>query len=65
MAANLRLKIARLAAEVTQLQLAEMCGVQEQLITRLETGRLIAPPPEKRARIAEVLGVRPFEIFDR
>jgi transcriptional regulator with XRE-family HTH domain len=65
MAANLRLKIARMAAEMTQQQLAAACGIQEQHITRLETGRLIAPPPEVRARIAEILGVRPFEIFDR
>ena len=61
----MRLKIARMAADLTQHKLSEESGVTEQLITRLETGRLMAPPPEVRARIADVLGVRPFEIFER
>lgn len=65
MAANLRFKIARMAAGLTQKRLAELCGTTESAVTKLETGRVVAPPPEQRQRIAEVLGVQPFEVFDR
>ena len=63
--ANMRLKIARMSAGLTQKQLAEMCGVSDQAITRLEVGRVVSPDPEIKRRICEALCAAPFEIFDR
>ena len=63
MAANYRLKAARVLKGMTQLQLAEKVGMQEHDISRLETGRSQAEPELKR-RLAEVLGKPAFELFD-
>ena len=63
--ANMRLKIARMSTGLTQAQLAEMCGVSDQAITRLEVGRVVSPDPEIKRRICEALCVASFEIFDR
>ena len=63
MAANLRLKAARVLRGWTQLQLAEKVGLQEHDVSRLETGRTEADTELKR-RIAEVLQKPTFELFD-
>jgi transcriptional regulator with XRE-family HTH domain len=46
MAANNRLKAARVLKSMTQLQLAELVGLKEIEISRFETGRG-TPSPEK------------------
>jgi transcriptional regulator with XRE-family HTH domain len=63
MAANYRLKAARVLKGLTQLQLAEKIGLQEHDVSRLETGRSVPDGPTKE-RIAQVLQKRAFEIFD-
>jgi transcriptional regulator with XRE-family HTH domain len=63
MAANYRLKAARVLRGLTQLELAERLGVEEHDVSRLETGRTQADSEMKR-RVAEVLGKPAFELFD-
>jgi transcriptional regulator with XRE-family HTH domain len=63
MAANYRLKAARVLRGWTQRQLAEKLGVEEHDVSRLETGRTQADPEMKR-RVAEALGKPAFELFD-
>lgn len=62
MAANTRLKAARVLRGLTQLQLAEKIGTREIQVSRIETGRVQADGELKR-RIAEVLGKPTFELF--
>jgi transcriptional regulator with XRE-family HTH domain len=52
MAANYRLKAARVLKGLTQLQLAEKIGLQEHDVSRLETGRSVADGTTKE-RIIE------------
>ena len=63
MAANNRLKAARVLKGFTQLQLAEKVGTREIEISRIETGRAGADSTLKQ-RIAEVLQKPAFELFD-
>ncbi len=63
MAANYRLKAARVLKGLTQLQLAEKVGMAEHDISRLETGR-VAAKPELKERIAAVLQKPAFELFE-
>ena len=63
MAANYRLKAARVLRGLTQLQLAEKLGMPEHDISRLETGRTQVSP-ELKERIAAVLEKPTFELFD-
>ena len=63
MAANYRLKAARVLRGLTQLQLADRIGLQEHDVSRLETGRAQADTQLKR-RIAEVLQKPTYELFD-
>ncbi len=63
MAANYRLKAARVLRGLTQFQLAQKIGSKEIEISRIETGRAQADPALKR-RIAEVLHKPAFELFD-
>ena len=63
MAANRRLRAARVLRGVTQLQLAEQLGRKEIEISRYETGRS-QPDPETKRRIAEILQKPTFELFD-
>jgi transcriptional regulator with XRE-family HTH domain len=63
MAINIRLRTARVACGLTQLQLAEKVGRKEIEISRYETGRA-RPDPETKGRIATVLQVSSYEIFD-
>ena len=62
MAANTRLKAARVLKGLTQLELAEKVGTREIEISRIETGRM-EPRPELQQRIAAVLGKPTFELF--
>ena len=63
MAANNRLKAARVLKGLTQLQLAELVGLKEIEISRIETGRS-EPDRALRQRIADVLGKPTFELFN-
>ncbi len=63
MAANNRMKAARVLKGITQLQLAEQVGTREIEISRIETGRL-TPDAAMKQRIAMILGKPTFEIFD-
>lgn len=63
MATNIRLRTARVAKGLTQLQLAEQVGRKEIDISRYETGRA-RPDPDTKRRIAEVLQKPTFELFD-
>lgn len=62
MAANNRLKAARVLKGMTQLRLADLVGLKEIEISRIETGRADADADLKR-RIADVLGKPTFELF--
>ena len=62
MAANNRLKAARVLKGMTQLRLAELVGLKEIEVSRIETGRADADADLKR-RIADVLGKPTFELF--
>ena len=62
MAANNRLKAARVLKGMTQLRLADLVGLKEIEISRIETGRSDADADLKR-RIADVLGKPTFELF--
>ncbi len=63
MAANYRLKAARVLRGLTLLQLAEKVGLEEHDVSRLETGRLQADR-ELKERIAAVLQKPAFELFE-
>jgi transcriptional regulator with XRE-family HTH domain len=63
MAANNRLKAARVLKGLTQLQLAERVGLKEIEVSRIETGRSVPDAPIKQ-RIADALGKPTFELFN-
>ena len=63
MAANNRLKAARVLKGLTQLQLAEQVGTREIEISRIETGRC-EPDGNLKQRIADALQKPTFEIFN-
>jgi transcriptional regulator with XRE-family HTH domain len=63
MAANNRLRAARVLKGFTQLQLAEKVGAKEIEISRYETGRA-RPDDEIKRRIVDVLQKPAFELFD-
>ena len=62
MAANNRLKAARVLKGMTQLQLGELVGLKEIEISRIETGRCEPHLPLKE-KIAAVLDKPTFELF--
>lgn len=59
---DLRLKLARLEARLTQYELGAAVGVPESLISKYETRR-ITPPREVQERIADRLGKKRWEVF--
>ncbi len=63
MAANSRLRTARVLKGFTQLQLAEKIGAKEIEISRIETGRA-RPSEEMKLRISIALQKPAFELFD-
>jgi transcriptional regulator with XRE-family HTH domain len=60
---NRRLAAARVLKGITQRQLAELVGMREIEISRIETGR-VTPDVAMKERIALVLGKPTFELFD-
>ncbi len=62
MAINIRLRTARVAQGLTQLQLAEQIGTKEIEISRWETGRT-QPSQEMRQRLSSALGKPTYELF--
>ena len=63
MGTNIRLRVARIAKELTQLELAEKVGMKEIEISRIETGRS-EPNRATKERIAEVLQKTVYELFN-
>jgi transcriptional regulator with XRE-family HTH domain len=63
MATNHRLKSARVALGMTQLQLADQIGSKEIEVSRFETGRG-SPDTETKRRIAKILQKPTYELFD-
>lgn len=63
MSKNIRLKAARVAKGLTQLQLAIKIGKKEIEVSRYETGRA-QPDSDTKRRIAEVLKKSTIELFD-
>lgn len=58
-----RLKLTRVSRGMTQKQLAEALGLNSEIwVSRWETGRS-KPDDEKKQKIAEILGVRKWELF--
>ncbi len=56
------LKLRRMTLGMTQLELARKGGVAEQTITKIETGRMLAPK-SLRQKLAQALGVAESELF--
>lgn len=63
MAENRRMAAARVLKGITQRKLAELVGVREIEISRIETGR-VTPDAYIKERIAIVLQKPTFELFD-
>ena len=63
MTTNIRLRTARVANNLTQLQLADKIGKKEIEVSRYETGRA-QPDPDTKRRIAAILQKPTYEIFD-
>lgn len=57
-----RIKELRKSKGITQEQLAEMVGIGTANISYIETGKF-APSIENFEKIAEALGVQPFELY--
>lgn len=59
-----RLKLTRVYRGMTQKQLAEALGLDSEIwVSRWETGHS-QPDDEKKKKIAEILGVKKWELFD-
>lgn len=59
---TMRLKQARTLAKLTQAQLADKAGVDQQTISKLENKRIQEPGYRTVVRICEALGVKPEQI---
>ncbi len=58
-----RLKLARISRGMTQKQLADALGLDGEIwVSRWETGRS-QPNDERKKQIAEILGVKKWELF--
>lgn len=60
----MQLKNARIAAGLTQRQLSELSRVDQQTISRLESGRVMRPSYETVVRLCRVLKVDPQAIAE-
>ena len=60
-----RIRELRLAAKMTQAQLAEKSGVSRSIINGLETGRATSTTTETVCKIADALGCSVGDIFYR
>lgn len=56
------IKAARLAAGLTQVQLAEKMGCSQQEIQRWETGR-VSPTAKTLKKLAEAIGCNPGDLI--
>lgn len=54
---------ARVAAGLTQVELARLSGVPQGVISDLETGRRNNPTWDVLSRLAQILGVRPEQLI--
>jgi transcriptional regulator with XRE-family HTH domain len=61
---GIKLKALRLQAGLTQVQLAQACGVQQSVLTRYEND-LKTPSAPRLAAVARALGVTVEEILDQ
>lgn len=59
---DVRFKIARISAHLTQQELADAAKVRESLIARIESGRATPPDCDTAERIARALGKHPWEV---
>ena len=57
------LRAARLRAGLTVRELAEATGLTSSTISRLETGQIASPRPEKLVRLAAVLGISIDDLY--
>jgi len=60
-----RLKAARVAAGLTQTQLAALVGCDQIVISRIECGTNTKAKDEYKRKISDVLGVPTFELFQK
>lgn len=58
----MQLKAARRSAKLTQMQLAVAAGVDQHVISRLESGRVRKPAYRDVMRICRALGIDPESI---
>ncbi len=60
---QIRLRELRLAKGLTQVQLAELCGMPQSTISRIESGSTTGVDFETLDRLAATLGVHPSELI--
>lgn len=58
-----KIKIARIMAEKTQIQLAEETGLSKDYISSLERGITNNPSLDIMKKLSKALGVSPVELF--
>ena len=58
-----KIKTARLAKGMTQEELGEILGVQKSAIAKYESGRVVNIKRNTLTKIADVLGIPPFELI--
>ena len=59
---DMRLKVARIAAGLSQFELAQRVGISESTISKIETRRVI-PTRDIQERIATTLSKARWEVF--
>jgi transcriptional regulator with XRE-family HTH domain len=62
-AIQIRLRELRVAKGLTQVQLAELCGMPQSTISRIESGSTTGVDFETLERVAAALGVHPSELI--
>ena len=60
---NLRFKVHRIAAGISQRELAEALNTHEVTVSRWETGRNV-PDRDVQERVARLLGVHRWELWE-
>ncbi len=59
-----KLKRLRRGSGLTQVELAGKAGISQSTIAQIETGEPKTPHPRTLKKLAEALGVRPFELLE-
>jgi len=59
---DMRLKVARIGAGLSQFELAQRVGTSESTISKIETRR-VTPARDVQQRIAATLGKQRWEVF--